>query len=179
MHATQQMGVLPVNDRRGRRRAAQGLFFLLVLSTLIACTIPNPKEKNREETLREHVRSFHWAMIGEDVPVALRYVQSDDREAWEDAFSCLFEKIRLLDYRVSLVKFDDNSNKATVQVRWTGNPPDSLVVKEIRWKEKWSFDPMKQRWAFQPGPDALKGMPEDCIPDVPERRTPDEDESTD
>ena len=81
-----------MNDRRGRRRAAQGLFFLLVLSTLTACTIPHPKEKNREDTLREHVRSFHWAMIGQDVPVALQYVPSDDREAWEDAFTCLFKK---------------------------------------------------------------------------------------
>ena len=164
---------------RGRRRATQGLFFLLVLSTLTACTLPNPKEKNREDTLREHLRKFHWAIIGQDVPVALRYVPSDDRDAWDDAFTCLFKQLRLLDYRVTLVKFDDRSNKASVQVRWTVHPPDSLVVTEMRWKEEWSFDPLKQRWSFQPGPDALMGLPEDCVLEVPERETPDEEESVD
>ena len=57
-------------------------------SHLIACTMLSPKEKNREDTLREQVRSFHWAMIGQDVPIALRYVPSDDREAWDEAFTC-------------------------------------------------------------------------------------------
>lgn len=171
--------MLPVNDRRVRRRAAQGLFFLLVLSTLISCAIPHAKEKNREDALREHVRRFHWAMIGQDVPVALQYVPSDDREAWEDAFTCLFKQIRLLDYRVSLVEFDDRSKTASVQVRWTGNPPDSLVAKETGWKEEWSFDPMKERWTFRSGPEALKGLPEDCVPEVPDRETSDEDESAD
>jgi hypothetical protein len=107
-------------------------------------------------------------MIGQDVPIALRYVPSDDREAWDEAFTCLFKQLRLLDYRVSLVKFEDESNKASVRVRWTGNPPDSLVVKEMIWKEEWLFDPVRQRWALLPGPDALKGLPEDCLPEIPE-----------
>ena len=159
----------------------QGLFFLLALSTLIACTIPSPKEKNREDTLKRHVRAFHWAMIGQDVPLALRYVPSDDREAWDDAFTCLFEQLRLLDYRVTLVKFEDESNKASVRVRWTVHPPDSLVVKEMRWKEEWSFNIAKQRWSFQPGPDALLGLPEDCAPEIPEpqKEAPEEGESAD
>ena len=168
-----------MNPRKEKKRAVQGLFFLLFLSTLIACTIPNPKEKNREDTLKRHVRAFHWALKGQDVPIALRYVPSDDREAWDDAFNCLFKQLRLLDYRVSLVKFYEESNKASVRVRWTGHQPDSLVVKEMLWKEEWSFDIKKQRWSLLPGPDALKGLPEDCIPAVPESETPDEDESSD
>ena len=166
---------------RGRRRAVQGLFFLLVLSTLVACTIPHPKEKNREDTLKRHVRAFHWAMIAQDVPLALRYVPSDDREAWDAAITCLFKELRLLDYRVSLVKFYEESNKASVKVRWTGHPPDSLVVKEMIWKEEWSFNMANQRWSIQPGPDALKGLPEDCVPEIlePEERGPDEGESAD
>jgi hypothetical protein len=179
MLATQQMGVFPVNPRKERKRAGHGLFFLLFLSTLIACTIPNPKEKNREDTLKRHVRAFHWALIGQDVPIALRYVPADDREAWDDAFNCLFEHLRLLDYRVSLVKFYEESNKASVRVRWTAHRPDSLVVKDLRWKEEWSFDLKKQRWSLLPGPDALKGLPEDCLPAVPESEAPDEDESAD
>jgi len=168
-----------VNPRRGRWRAVQGLFFLLILSALGACTIPHPKEKNREDTLKRHVRAFHWAMIAQDVPVALRHVPSDDREAWDDAFTCLFKQIRLLDYRVSLVKFYEESNKASVRVRWTGHPPDSLVVKEMIWKEEWSFNIANQRWSIQPGPDALKGLPEDCVPAVSEPEAPEEDESAD
>jgi hypothetical protein len=167
MPATQQMGVRPVHPWKGRRRAAQGLFVLLVLSTLIACTMQSPKKTNREDTLRQHVRLFHWAIIGQDVLIALRYVPSDDREAWEDTFTCLFERLRLLDYRVSLVKFDDDSNKASVRVRWTGHPPDSLVVKEMVWEEEWSFDPKKQRWLLLPSPGELKGLPESCLPREP------------
>jgi hypothetical protein len=82
-------------------------------------------------------------------------------------------------YRKLLVKFYDESNEADVNVRWTGHPPDSLVVEEMLWKEKWSFDPKKQRWTILPGPGALKGLPEDCVPDIPEREEPDEGESPD
>ena len=179
MPATRQMGVLPMHLGKARRRAGHVLFFLLVVSTLNSCTMPSPKEKNREDTLKEHVRAFHWAVIGRDVPLALRYVPSDDREAWDEAFACLFGQLRLLDYRVSLVKFSEESNKASVTVRWTGHPQDSLVVKEMLWKEEWSFNIANQRWSFQPGPDALKGLPEDCVPAVSERETPDEEETAD
>jgi hypothetical protein len=173
------MGIASGYLCRGGRRAVYGLFFFLVMSTLIACTLPSPKEKNREDTLKRHVRAFHWAMIGQDAPIALRYVPSDDREAWDDAFACLFEQLRLLDYRVSLVKFDEDSKKASVRVRWTAHPPDSLVIKEMRWKEEWSFNIKKQRWSFQSGPDALTGLPEECLPAISEREAPDEDESVD
>jgi hypothetical protein len=108
-------------------------------------------------------------MIGQDVLDALRYVPSDEREAWEGAFTCLFERLRLLDYRVSFVKFDDDSKKASVRVRWTGHPPDSLVVKEMLWEEEWTFDPKKQRWSLLPGPGSLEGLPEDCLPELPEQ----------
>jgi hypothetical protein len=173
------MGIFSVGPCRRRGRAVRGLFFLLLLflSSMIACGVFTPKKTHREDILKRDVRSFHWAMMGQDVPVALRYVEADDREAWDDAFTRLFEQLRLLDYRVSLVKFAEESSEATVRVRWTAHPPDSLVVKEMRWKEEWVFDLKKQRWSLQPGPDALKGLPEDCLPALPENESPDEDKS--
>jgi len=162
---------------KARGRTGRGLFFLLFLSTLIGCSVFSPKKTNREDILKRNVRGFHWALISQDVPVALQSVQSDERDAWEDAFTCLFEQLRLLDFRVSLVKFADELNKATVQVRWEDHALNSLVVKKMLWKEEWSFDFDKQRWSLVPGPDALKGLPEDCLPDIPEKEAPDEDES--
>ncbi|MGW8321577.1 MAG: hypothetical protein ACWGSD_08510 [Thermodesulfobacteriota bacterium] len=177
MLATQQMGVLFVHLGQARRRAGHGLFFLLCLSALIGCNLPSAREKSREDIMRRDVRSFHWALIGQDVPLALRHVPSDERDAWEDAFTCLFKQLRLLDYRVELVKFAEKSNEATVRVRWEGNELDSLVVKKMLWNEQWSFDSDKQRWSLLPGPDALKGLPEDCSPEIPGKEAPDEDES--
>ena len=162
---------------KARRRAGQGLFFLLFLATLIGCSVFAPKKTNREDILKRNVRSFHWALIGQDVPLALQSVQTDERDAWEDTFTCLFEQLRLLEFRVSLVKFAEESNKATVRVRWEGHLLDSLVVKKMLWNEEWLFDQKKQRWSLQPGPDALKGLPEGCIQEVPEGESPEEKES--
>ncbi len=164
-------------DGRARKRVGRGLVFLLFLSSMIACSGWSPKKQNREDRLRPDLRSFHWALLGQDVPVALRYVQVDERDAWDESFTCLFKQLRLLDYRVTLVKFGEESSEATVRVRWTGHPLDSLVVKEILWKEEWSFNRKKQRWSLLPAPDALKGLPEDCLPAVPENE--ESDESTD
>ncbi len=168
MSATKQMGVLPVYNGRGRRRAFQGFLLVLVLSSLISCSLASPKKQNREQHLRRDVRSFHWALISRDAPVALRHVPADDRDPWDESFACLFEQLRLLDYRVELVKFREDSSEATVRVRWTGHRPDSLVVQEMLWKEEWSFDRKKQRWSLMSSPDALKGLPEDCLPEVTE-----------
>lgn len=179
MLATQRMGVFPVHLWKEGMRAGRGLFFLLFLSSMIACGVWTPQEKSREDRLRDDLRSFHWALMGQDVPIAVRYVPADERDAWEDAFTCIFQRLRLLDYRVSLMKFRNESNEATVRVRWTSHPPDSLVAKELQWNEEWSFDRTKQRWSLQPGPDALKGQPEDCLPEIPEREAPDEGASSD
>jgi hypothetical protein len=146
---------------------------------MIACGTWTPMKTSREDHLRDDLRSFHWALMGRDAPVAIRYVQADERDAWEDAFSCIFQQLRLLDYRVSLVKFRNDSNEATVRVRWTSHPPDSLVVKEMQWSEEWSFDTMKERWSLLPGPDALKGLPENCSPDIPGGEAPDEEKASD
>jgi hypothetical protein len=177
MSATRQRGVLFVHLGQAMRRAGHGLFLLLFLPTLIACNLPSARKNSREDIMRRDVRSFHWALIAQDVPVALRHVQSDERDSWEDAFTCLFKQLRLLDYRVELVKFAEKSNEATVRVRWEGHALDSLVVKKMLWNEEWSFDSDKQRWSLLPGPDALKGLPEDCLPELPEKEAPDEDES--
>ncbi len=160
---------------RGRSRACKGILFFLCLSCLCACSLTTPKKQNREQILKRDVRSFHWALISQDAPVALRYVPADDRDPWDDSFACLFEQIRLLDYRVEHVKFGKESIEATVRVRWTGHPLDSLVVKEMRWREEWSFSRTKQRWSLLSAPDAIKGLPEDCLPEVTESEASDGD----
>jgi hypothetical protein len=135
----------------------------------MACSVPSPKKQNREDLLRRDVRHFHWALIGQDVPVALRHVSPDERDPWDESFACLFKQLRLLDYRVELVKFGETSSKATVRVRWTGHSLDSLVVQEMLWKEEWSFDQERQRWSLLPAPEAIQGLPQECLPDVPEK----------
>ena len=77
------------------------------------------------------------------------------------------------------MKFRNESNEATIRVRWTSHPPDSLVVKEMQWSEEWSFDRTKQRWSLLPGADALKGLPEECLPEITESEAPDEAKSPD
>jgi hypothetical protein len=150
------------------RRPRWTLYFVLFFSTLIACSIQSPKKQNREDRLRENLRSFHWALIGQDVPNALRFAPPDERDAWDEAFSCIFKRLRLLDYRVELIDFGEENEEATVRVRWTSHPLDSLVVDETLWKEEWSFNRKKQRWSLQPAPGKLKGFPEDCLPEPPE-----------
>ena len=132
----------------------------------------SPRTKNREALLRDDLRSFHWALIGQDVPSALRYVPADEREPWDEAFVCLFKRLRLLDYRVELVKFAEKSREASVRVRLTGHRLDSLVVREMPWQEEWSFNKKKHRWSLQPIPQALKGLPQGCAPKVPGRKDP-------
>ena len=150
------------------RRPLWALFFVLFISSLIACTMPSPRKQNREDRLRENLRSFHWALIGQDVANALRFAPPDERDAWDEAFYCIFKRLRLLDYRVELIDFRKENKEATVRVRWTSHPLDSLVVDETLWKEEWSFNPMKQRWTVLPDAGKLKGFPEDCLPDPPE-----------
>jgi hypothetical protein len=143
---------------------------VLPLSCLLACgLLQTPREQNREDRLRENLRSFHWALIAQDVPNALRFVPADERDAWDKAFSCIFEKRRWLDYRVELTDFGEQNRDATVRVRWTSHSLDSLVVKETVWKEEWEFNRNMQRWYLLPGPGSLQGLPEDCLPDLPEQ----------
>ncbi len=160
------MGVLPVHEGRGRRRALDGLLFLLCLLFLFACSLPSSKKQSREEILRRDVRSFHWALIRQDAPVALRFVPGDDRDPWDESFACLFRQLRLLEYRVEHVRFGEDSNEASVRVRWTVHPPDSLVVKEVSWREEWAFQSKKRRWSITSSRDAIKGLPTDCLPKV-------------
>jgi len=143
------------------------LYFLLFLSSLVACSLQSPRKQGREDRLRENLRSFHWALIGQDVPNALRFVPTDERDAWDEAFSCVFKRSRLLDYRVELIDFTEENKEATVRVRWTSHPLDSLVVDETLWKEEWSYNGKKQRWSLRPNPGKLNGFPEDCLPDPP------------
>ena len=143
------------------------LFAVLIISSLIACSMQSPKKQGREDRLRDNLRSFHWALIAGDVPNALRFVPRDERDAWDEAFSCVFEGFRLLDYRVELIDFGEENKEATVRVRWTSHPLDSLVVDETLWKEDWSYNQNKQRWSLVPDPRKLKGFPEECLPDHP------------
>lgn len=158
-----------------RERLGRRLVFVLLLSCMLACgTVQSPRKQNREDRLRENLRSFHWALIAKDVPNALRFVPADERDAWEEAFSCIFEKRRWLDYRVELMDFGEENREAQVRVRWTSHPLDSLAVTESLWKESWTFNRNKQRWSLEAGPSSLEGLPEDCMPDLPEREGADE-----
>jgi hypothetical protein len=141
--------------------------------------VQSPRKQNREDRLRENLRSFHWALIGKDVPNALRFVQADERDAWDEAFSCIFEKRRWLDYRVELMDFGEENKDAEVRVRWTSHPLDSLVVDESLWKEAWTFNRNMQRWYLDPGPGSIKGLPEDCVPDLPEGEETEESSPSD
>ena len=166
------MKVLSFASGTGRGRAGYGICLLLILFSLVACSFSSPRTQNREDLLRRDLRSFHWALIGQDVPTALRYVPAEERDRWDPVFACLFKRLRLLDYRVELVKFAEKSNEASVRVRWSGHRPDSLVVREMPWQEEWSFDKQKKRWLLFPVPDALKGPQGACIPKVPETEEP-------
>jgi hypothetical protein len=130
--------------------------------------MPSPRKQNREDRLRENLRSFHWALIGQDVPNALRFVSTDERDAWDEAFYCILKRLRMLDYRVELIDFREENKEATVRVRVTSHRLDSLVADETLWKEEWSFNPVKQRWSLLSDPGKLKGFPEDCMPEPPE-----------
>ena len=156
--------------REGRRggRPGQGLLSILILSSLVACSVPSPKKQHREDSLREDLRSFHWALVGQEPAGALRYVPSDQRDLWEASFACILKQLRLLEYRVEHMRFGEGANESTVRVRWTVHPLDSLVVEEVLWKEEWSFDRGKQRWSLVPAPDAIQGLPEGCVPEVAE-----------
>lgn len=165
------MRIISMLEGRGTGRARHGFCFLVVC-TLMACSVWSPIEKHREDSLRRDLRGFHWAMIGQDVPVALRYVPAEERDSWDDSFTCLFERFRLMDYRVELVKLGEDESEATVRVRWSGHAKDSLVVCKIMWKEAWSFEAKKQRWSLSPGPDALKGLPEECLPEISQKEDP-------
>ncbi len=140
-----------------------GLIFVLCLLSLMACSIQSPRKQNREDRLREDLRAFHWALIGQDIPPALRYVPSGERDAWDETFACVFKRVRLLDYRVELIDFGEKSKEATVRVRWTSHFLNSLVTEESLWKEEWSFDPDKERWSLLSAPADLKGLPENCL----------------
>jgi hypothetical protein len=161
--------VLPVNPGTGIWRIGHGLCVSVLLFSLVACGALSPKKQSREEMLRDNLRGFHWALISQDAPGVLRYVPSDERDRWDEVFACLFRQLRLLDYRIELVKFAEESREASVRVRWTGHPFDSLVVREMPWKEKWAFDRKKQRWLLSAGvPEALQGLPKPCIHKEPE-----------
>jgi hypothetical protein len=146
---------------------------------MISCSTYSPGKKNREEVLRRDVRSFHWAVISRDAPVALRHVPAEDRDPWDDSFACLFQRLRLVDYKVEHVKYGEDSSEATVRVRWTGHALDSLVVEEMLWKEQWSFNRKKQRWSLVSDPDAIRGLPEDCLPKGIETKALEEWEAAD
>ncbi len=156
-------------EGREGSRIARELLILLFFSSLMSCSVWSPMERHREDRLRMDLRSFHWALIGQDVPVALQYVPTHARNAWDDSFTCLFEGFRFTDYRVELVKLGSELSEATVRVRCSLHPKDSLVVKEWMWTELWSFNATKQRWSLSDVPDALKGLPAACIPDLPEK----------
>ena len=47
-------------------------------------------------------------------------------------------------------------------------------MREMLWQEEWSFKTKKQRWSLLPVSGALKGMPEACVPKIPEREESDE-----
>ena len=168
------MRILAAVEGGNRGRSAPRLVLLLLLSLLISCSTWSPKKKSREDRLREDLRSFHWALIAEDAPNALRYVPSDERDTWDESFSCLFRRLRLLDFRVELTKFGEGAKEASVRVRWTGHSPNSLVVEEIVWKEEWTFNSKKDRWSLLPSPGELKGLPEECLPLEPPDEGPPE-----
>lgn len=151
------------------RRSLPALLLVLCLSFVIACSVQSPKKQSREDRLRDDLRAFHWALIGQDIPSALRYVPSGERDSWDETFACLFKRVRLLDYRVELIDFGEKSKEATVRVRWTGHALNSLVTEETLWKEEWSFDPDKERWSLLSEPADLKGLPGACRPGGPER----------
>ena len=160
---------MSVFEGRGGRGSRQALWFLLLLSSLVACSVWSPMEQHREDRLRRDLRGFHWALIGQDTPVALRYVPADERDPWDDSFACLFKRFRFMDYRVELVKMGEESSEASVRVRWSVHAKDSLVVEKFMWKEEWSFNVKKQRWSLSQTPGALKGLPEDCLPEIPDK----------
>ena len=167
------MRIFVPGEASKRGRAGHRLVLLFLLSFLISCSVQSPRKQGREDRLREDLRSFHWALVGQDIPSALRYVPADERDAWDESFSCVFEQLRLLEYRVELMKFRKEAQEASVRVRWTGHALNSLVVREILWQEQWAFSRKKQRWSLLPSPGALKGLPEDCLPDEPlEKETP-------
>jgi hypothetical protein len=145
------------------RSSLRGLFLVLCLSTLMACTMTSPRKQNREDRLRDDLRAFHWALIGQEISLALRFVPSGERDAWDETLVCAFKRVRLLDYLVELIDFRDENKEATVRVRWTGHRLNSLATEETLWKEEWSFDPLKQRWSLLSAPGDLKGLSEACL----------------
>lgn len=114
--------------------------------------------------LRNDLRGFHWALVGQDTHVALRYVRSEERDSWDTFLSCLLKEFRLVDFRLERITFREDSEEAAVRVLWTGHLMHSLVVRDIVWREEWVFDSGKQKWFLQPTGEAIDGLPEKCRP---------------
>jgi hypothetical protein len=134
----------------------------LVFLLAAACSFWSPKEEQREDLLRRDLRSFHWALVGQDTYKALAYVPADRKKDWDKFLTCLLGELRLVDFVAETVAFKRDSNEATVRVRWAGHAMNSLVVREFLWREKWVFEPDRQRWFLQPAGGPIEGLPKNC-----------------
>lgn len=123
--------------------------------------------------MKSDLRNFHWTLVGQDIYKALEYVPADQREAWDRFLTCLLGELRLVDFVAETITFRNDSVEASVRVRWMGHPMNSLVVRELLWRERWVFDPDKQQWFFMPTGDRIEGLPERCHPPQVEKQEAD------
>ena len=120
--------------------------FLILL--LVGCTqIQDMKKMDRfEVTTRAYTHSIRWSEF-EDAALFLKSTE-DDSNSPDPEF---MKKIRVTDYTIKKTAVSEDQSKVFQIVDISYYRNDRMIVKTIREKELWEWDPEKNDWELSSG----------------------------
>jgi hypothetical protein len=116
---------------------------LLVLGALLACRHIDPwtHEYNLEQAQLAYTQSMRWGQFDK----ASLWISPDDRARFFREAQALRD-VRISEYEIGELEMGDGGTSATVRVSYRVYDMRTLIEREVRETQEWSFDDDRNRW---------------------------------
>lgn len=107
--------------------------------------------RSLSESQRKYTQYVRWG----EFELASRFVDADLRADYLAKLEPFEASIRLGDYEIRQIDYDDEKLNADVDVTYEGYHLSSLVVKTVHESQKWSRDTGSKTWWLTPDTEGL------------------------
>lgn len=113
---------------------------MLMLLAIPACSKP------QLQLLNDRVQNYNHGMRWGDLQPVLRSANADYREELAQGLSQRFENENIVDYSISGMEFDPDSNRAEVLVTYSYYTEIEQTLSSKREVQDWRYDREKKNW---------------------------------
>ena len=145
---------------RGRLRRPAALVLSVVLVAALSGCSGFSRYTPRREHLQETMKRFHLALFVQDTRSLVRSLPLEDRPLWAEAFSCFFDRYRVVDYEIQQIKTGSRVEEARAVVWMSIHPIKSMTVRETVWVQEWILE--DKRWVLFPDSESTQAFLGDC-----------------